>query len=251
MASRSNNPFYEEDDYSFETASRRSDRREQNDDYTYFQQERMERERGMLESTQRSLGLVYESERMGVDTAEELVRQGEQLNRTETNLDKINKDMKTTQQHLTSLKSVFGGFINYFRSKPKEEEQAPEKTQSERLEKAVQQTQARDTSRDDVHPAMRLRDPYTTNYNASYNADYDDSQEGNGYQSSSRQVDRQLDKNLGEMSSGMNRLKDLALGLGDEIERQNDQIDRLNQKSDKADTSLFSANKEMNKILYK
>ena len=51
------------------------------------------------------------------------------------------------------------------------------------------------------------------------------------------------------MSDGMSRLKGLALGLGDEIEAQNDQIDRINREVDKADISIQDKNKQMRHIL--
>ena len=53
------------------------------------------------------------------------------------------------------------------------------------------------------------------------------------------------------MSDGMSRLKGLALGLGDEIEKQNDQLDRLDTKVAKTDTKLQGQNRQINKILYK
>ena len=51
------------------------------------------------------------------------------------------------------------------------------------------------------------------------------------------------------MSDGMSRLKGLALGLGDEIEAQNDQIDRINREVDTADVSIQDKNKQMRQIL--
>ncbi len=51
------------------------------------------------------------------------------------------------------------------------------------------------------------------------------------------------------MSDGMSRLKGLALGLGDEIEAQNEQIDRINSKVDKADVSIQDKNRQMRQIL--
>ena len=53
------------------------------------------------------------------------------------------------------------------------------------------------------------------------------------------------------MSDGMSRLKGLALGLGDEIEKQNDQLDRLDTKVAKTDSKLQGQNRQINKILYK
>lgn len=51
---------------------------------------------------------------------QELVRQRGVLERTEKMVDKMDQDLKTSQKHINSIKSMFGGFVNYFKSKPTE-----------------------------------------------------------------------------------------------------------------------------------
>ena len=51
------------------------------------------------------------------------------------------------------------------------------------------------------------------------------------------------------MSHGMERLKGLAQGLGDEIESQNEQLDRINVGVGRADIKLTDQNRQMRKIL--
>lgn len=51
---------------------------------------------------------------------QELVRQRGVLERTEKMVDKMDQDLKTSQKHINSIKSVFGGFVNYFKPKPAE-----------------------------------------------------------------------------------------------------------------------------------
>ena len=53
------------------------------------------------------------------------------------------------------------------------------------------------------------------------------------------------------MCTSLTRLKGLAEGLGDEIDAQNEVLDRLNDKTDKADFSIIRQNKDMNKLLKK
>lgn len=53
------------------------------------------------------------------------------------------------------------------------------------------------------------------------------------------------------MSDGMSRLKGLAMGLGDEIERQNEQLDRINVKVEKTDGLITHQNTQMRRILKK
>lgn len=51
------------------------------------------------------------------------------------------------------------------------------------------------------------------------------------------------------MSEGMSRLKGLAQGLGDEIQSQNEQLDRINASTDRADIKLKDQNRQMRGIL--
>ena len=80
-------------------------------------QKRREIEERTLDSSNRSLGLLYESERAGAATAEELNRQKEQLKRTEERLDDINSTLKTSERHLqvltnTLLHLMSGNFLH-------------------------------------------------------------------------------------------------------------------------------------------
>lgn len=51
------------------------------------------------------------------------------------------------------------------------------------------------------------------------------------------------------MSGGVSRLKMLAQGLGDKIESQNEQLDRINAGVSRADIKLTDQNRQMRKIL--
>ena len=46
------------------------------------------------------------------------MRQGEALKRTEKMVDNMEEDLKTSQRHINSIKSVWGGLVNYFKAKP-------------------------------------------------------------------------------------------------------------------------------------
>ncbi|GFR07628.1 synaptosomal-associated protein 29 [Trichonephila clavata] len=68
-------------------------------------EERRRIEERTLQSTNNSIGLLHESEQVGILTAEELVKQREQLENIEENLDFINSTMRTSQKHINSLKN--------------------------------------------------------------------------------------------------------------------------------------------------
>ena len=54
-----------------------------------------------------------------------------------------------------------------------------------------------------------------------------------------------------DMTTGMARLKGLAMGMGDEISAQNEQLDRINTKVDRADVRIRDQNRQMGRILGK
>lgn len=80
--------------------------------------ERKKIEERTLDTAKRSLGLIYETESTGYDTARNLVEQREKLENTEKNLDSINSMTRQTQKHLNVMKSWFGGFKSMFSKIP-------------------------------------------------------------------------------------------------------------------------------------
>uniref|UniRef100_A0A2H8TIZ2 Synaptosomal-associated protein 29 n=1 Tax=Melanaphis sacchari TaxID=742174 RepID=A0A2H8TIZ2_9HEMI len=61
-------------------------------------------EQRTLQSTERTLRLLRESENIGTATAEELVRQREQLQNTDKRLDEINSNLRVSQKHIQGIK---------------------------------------------------------------------------------------------------------------------------------------------------
>lgn len=46
------------------------------------------------------------------------MRQGEAIKRADKMLDNMDQDLKTSQRHINSIKSVWGGLVNYFKGTP-------------------------------------------------------------------------------------------------------------------------------------
>ena len=59
---------------------------------------------------------------------------------------------------------------------------------------------------------------------------------------------KKIDNNLDEMSSGLSRLKNLALGLQTEIEEQDDMLDRLTKKVEILDVGIKSTDKKIRQL---
>lgn len=250
--------------------------------YELLQQQKQQSMNRQLESTQRSLATIYDSEQIGIATAEELVHQGEQLENIERKVDKINADTKVSQRHLNNVKSIFGGIRNWWNGDGKKDEPAsstPATNPADRsgLRKTIASA---DRDRDiaatsGAHPGLRLRSD-----NAAGFYDEDVVEFGGGRvesgpsgarpykaqggaataqtQSSSSgrsaewlAYEKSLNSNLELMSGGVSQLKSLAVGLGNEIAQQNDQIDRIMPKVDRADTKIRDQNRQMRQILGK
>uniref|UniRef100_A0A3Q3M0J9 Synaptosomal-associated protein 29 n=1 Tax=Mastacembelus armatus TaxID=205130 RepID=A0A3Q3M0J9_9TELE len=244
---KSHNPFADDDDeeefkpksrgvedYPSDSGMSEAERRQH-----YLQQEVMRTAQSAVDSSYRSVGLIYESEKMGVETAEELVRQGEVLKRTDKMLDNMEQDLKTSQKHITSIKSVWGGLVNYFKG--------PVRQHGSKLQNALSSSREYEDKYQASHPNLRKLDTGAFGAAASAN---DSSSLQNGYPQNRhlREAHQTLDNNLDEMSDGLKRLKNLGLGLQSEIEDQDDSINSLLNKVDKMDVKIHNTNQQIKNL---
>ncbi|XP_037536193.1 synaptosomal-associated protein 29 [Nematolebias whitei] len=216
----------------------------------YLHQEVMRTAQSAVDSSYRSIGLIYDSEKMGVETAEELMRQGEALRRADKMLDNMDQELKTSQKHINTIKSVWGGFVNYFKGKP-EEKPTPEEPKayqaSERLQSALSSSREQEDKYQASHPNLRRLE--TGGFGASASMDDRSSrQNGNPQNRYLKEAHHTLDKNLDDMSDGLRRLKNLGLGLQVEIDEQDDSIDSLLNKVDKMDGKINTANQQIKNL---
>lgn len=244
--SKSYNPFDEDDDGGALPPNSCDDAAERR---RCLQLEAMRRAEASVDSTQRSLALLYESEKIGVDASEELIRQHEALAHTERMVDKMEQDLKTSQRHISSIKSVFGGFVNYFKSKPAEvppvQNGASEARTNSKLQEAISVSKEQESKYQASHPKLRNLD--TSDFGASAAAVSSSSSSTDFYPKNQhlRHAHQKIDKNLGDMSSGLGRLKDLALGLQTEIDEQDDLIMRVTGKVDKLDLNIKTTDRRI------
>ncbi|KAI8749260.1 synaptosomal-associated protein 29 [Biomphalaria glabrata] len=211
----------------------------------YLQRQIENSENTQLESTQRALASIYDSEAMGIATAEELMRQGETLNNIESKTDSMQQNLKTSQRHLNNIKSVFGGIKNWWSTDKKQANSTAKPVEANSRLKAALETSEK--SKPDVR-GFYDEDDLDSKFMASARKPV------SGQYTMITPVTRsareeEVDQNLALMGDGMSRLKSLALGLGDEIEKQNEQLDRINTKVDSTDILLGHQNTQMKRIL--
>lgn len=232
------NSLFGDDDVDDETFLKNSrvNNSSRTDDYLeqrqILEQRRKEIENRTIDSSQRSIGLLRETEQVGIATATELAKQREQLEKTRDQLDTINTSLKFSQRHLNGIKSMFGGLKNYLSGKSDLE---PSKiSPSSSNSSTIASPQLSVDERYSSHPTTRLRnDPVQQQMNPNVN------------------FNKQLDRNLEEMCDSLSRLKGLAIDLNGEIDTQNDLIDDINNKVEDVDAKIGKQNRSMLKILGK
>ncbi|XP_078410599.1 synaptosomal-associated protein 29 [Cetorhinus maximus] len=200
-----------------------------------------------VQSSGRCVALVYESEQMGTEAATELMRQGESLRRSENMVDKMDQDLKVSQKHINSIKSIFGGITNYFKSKNPEPQASPEpeKQANSKLQDALDKSMQQGNEDRAKHPNLRKLD--TSGFGASGSSA---AIENNSYSKNNilRTYHAQIDDNLDELSSGLGRLKGLAIGLQTEIDDQDQIIDRLTTKAERLDSKIIATDRQIRKL---
>lgn len=214
-----------------------------------YQQRIKDIEDRTLVSSNRSLGLLRETENVGIATAEELARQREQLENTNKQLDDINTTLRFSQKHLNGLKSVFGGLKNYI--------------SGQRDMKQVQQQQSLSTAQSTNTLGDKLNSPTSSYARPPMTADeryeshpttrlrMDEEYYSVQQKQTGSNFNQQLDKNLDEMAGSLSRLKGLAIDLHQEIDDHNDLIDDITNKVENVDIKIGKQNKEINKLLGK
>ncbi|GJQ79781.1 hypothetical protein Trydic_g23250 [Trypoxylus dichotomus] len=240
---KSMNPFEEEDDDIDDETFLKNSRRPQSsfeEQIQSLQEKRKEIENRTVQSTERSISILRDSEQIGIATAEELMRQRDQLERTDKRLDEINATLRFSQKHINGIKSVFSSLKNFVSGKS--DTSSP--TSGSNLNKA----QSADTDfkenvssydRYENHPSTRLYQVNNVNVPSQTQA------------SGSKNISAVLDANLQEMATSISRLKGLATDLSQEIDGQNELIDNITNKTETADLTIQRQNKDMHRILKK
>lgn len=218
------NPFEDGDDGNYKFGNRRA--REEDDEELNKIQERIGRvENDSLESTQRALRILNETEEIGVKTARELVSQGEKLQKIDETLDDVDQKLTSTQRNLNQLKSVFGGLKNKFFSGKNSASNNSLKTLDKDDKNQLKTSNSQNSLK--IQPAAKPEFAKITG--------------------SDREAE--MNKNLDEMSLGLERLKSLGMDMQRELDRQDPLIGRLIDKSESTNARVDNQNSQMRKLL--
>ncbi|KAK5621905.1 Synaptosomal-associated protein 25 [Crenichthys baileyi] len=183
-----------------------------------------------LESTRRMVQLVEESKDVGIKTVVMLDEQGEQLERIEEGLDQINSDMKEAEKNLTDLGKCCG-LCSCEKLKAFEESGAYKAVWGGASHQDGVVSNQPPTSRVvDQREQMMMSGGYLRRVT-------DDARED------------EMEENLTHVGSILGNLKSMALDIGNELELQNDQLNRIGEKAKSNVGRIDAANKKANNLM--
>ncbi|XP_041092141.1 synaptosomal-associated protein 25-like isoform X1 [Polyodon spathula] len=182
-----------------------------------------------LESTRRMMQLVEESKDAGIRTLVMLDEQGEQLDRTEEGLDQINQDMKEAEKNLTDMAMCCGLCVCPCAKLKDFEASGAYKKVWGNSQDAVISSQ----------PPSRVLDERErmTMTGGHIRRVTNDARED------------EMDENLEQVGSILGNLRNMALDMGNEIDTQNIQIDRIMDKATVNNSRITEANQRANKLM--
>lgn len=183
-----------------------------------------------LESTRRMLNLMEESKEAGIRTLVALDDQGEQLDRIEEGMDRINADMREAEKNLSGMEKCCGICVLPWKKV---------------------------NIKDDSDSAWRNNDDGKVVNNQPQRVIDERERAGMGAPPQSGYIARitgdaredEMDENLGQVNSMLGNLRNMALDMGSELENQNKQVDRINAKGDANNIRMDGVNKRANNLL--
>lgn len=189
----------------------------------------------MLHNTR---SLVQESEKIGQSALENLSSQRETLERVENDLDTINSMTRATQKNLNNMRSFFGGIKSLFSSSNSNSNQPIIPITSGGLSRSATLAHMPSASTSGSTSTISSSNPNVAQSNSTL-------------PHQKQNDDDDFDGTLNELGFGLGRLKEMASKLGEEIEDQNELVDRITNKSERAGDSIKHQNRQMQSLLKK
>ncbi|XP_018518924.1 synaptosomal-associated protein 23 isoform X1 [Lates calcarifer] len=194
-----------------------------------------------LESTRRMLQMAEESKQTGVNTIVMLDQQGEQLRRVEEGMDQINQDMRQAEKNLTDLSKCCGLCV------------CPcDRVTSIEHDSRYKRTWGIGGEEGEVGAnGSKVVSRQPSGVRNGQAAQVNTSAPSGPYikRITNDAREDEMEENLEAVGSIIGNLKNMALDMGNEIDQQNKQIDRITDKADMNNLRIGEANQRANKLI--
>ncbi|KAM8834021.1 synaptosome associated protein 23.1 isoform 1-T1 [Synchiropus picturatus] len=194
-----------------------------------------------LESTRRMLQLAEESKQTGTNTIVMLDQQGEQLRRVEEGMDQINQDMRQAEKNLTDLSKCCGLCV------------CPcDRVTSIEHDSRYKRTWGigggdNDSTTNGSKVVSRQPSAVRNGQAGQMNASAPSGPYIKRITNDAREDE--MEENLEAVGSILGNLKNMAVDMGNEIDKQNKTIDRITDKADMNKSRIDEANQRAHKLI--
>ncbi|KAM4625773.1 synaptosome associated protein 23.1 isoform 2-T2 [Polymixia lowei] len=195
-----------------------------------------------LESTRRMLQMAEESKQTGVNTMVMLDQQGEQLHRVEEGMDQINQDMRQAERNLTDLSKCCGLCVC-----PCDRVTSIEHDSKYKRTWGLGGSEAGSTHGDGGSVISRQPSGVRNGQAAQTNAPAPSGPYIKRITNDAREDE--MEENLDAVGGIIGNLKNMAMDMGNEIDKQNKQIDRITDKADMNKVRIDEANQRATKLI--
>ncbi|XP_077588139.1 synaptosome associated protein 23.1 isoform X1 [Stigmatopora nigra] len=195
-----------------------------------------------LESTRRMLQMAEESKETGIKTMVMLDQQGEQLNRVEDGMEQINQDMRLAEKNLTDLSKCCGMCVCPCNRVSSIENES-------RYKRTWGIGAGLDGEGNDSVPKVVSKQPGAIRNGQPGQAQATPSSGPYVKRITNDAREDEMEDNLNVVGGIIGNLKSMAMDMGDEIDKQNKQIDRINDKADMNKVRIDEANLRATKLI--
>ncbi|KAF0456445.1 t-SNARE component Sec9 [Gigaspora margarita] len=207
-----------------------------------------------LASTQRSLQMINDAEVSAQSTLNKLGEQTQRINYTERQMDLAEAHADRAAEQAAKLKKVNGSMFGFDISNPftKKKREAAELARVQAMQE--QQRASREHMRSGNYESQkRINEAIKQSEKHSYGSKPSSGSSGRSKfqfeaDEEDNQIEGQLDNNLDMLSHGLNRLNHMAKAAGDEVRKQNDALDRINDKTVGLDNRIAGTTHALKKI---
>jgi len=183
-----------------------------------------------LDSTRRMITLCEESQGAGIKTIEMLEQQGEQLNRVEQGLDGMGAELKVAEKHLHGMEKWCGVCVCPWNRTAKVKDTDWNNPLASDTTKIVGSQPGAGRSGNSSVPDNAPQGGYIQRINNDARED-------------------EMEENMQAVGSILGNLKNMAQDMGDEIGKQNKDLERIGGKAAKVDVKVQHANTRTEKLL--
>ncbi|KAJ4345205.1 Protein transport protein S9 plasma membrane t-SNARE [Didymosphaeria variabile] len=205
-----------------------------------------------VSSTRNALRLAQQAEETGRDTLARLGAQGERIHNTERNLDMASSQNRIAEEKARELKTLNRSMFAVHVANPFTTSSRREERDRKIMENHQNDRAQRDATRAAAWQSTARQDEYKRGTQGGNTGGKSTLADRAKYQfeadSEDDEMENEIDGNLDQLHGAAKRLNALGRAMGQEVDTQNEHIDRITRKTDKVDDQIAMNRARLDRI---